>query len=79
MMTATAWHYNDDAAARRDTPAFSTVPTTSDAGVEGLWSFDAQNLLSVSGIGPALVSTVGLIGAPVETYIPGGIWIAPPL
>jgi hypothetical protein len=29
--------------------------------------------------GPALVSTVGLIGWPVETYIPGGIWIAPPL
>jgi hypothetical protein len=57
----------------------SAIPTTSDVGVEGLWSFDAQSLVSVSSIGPNLVSTLGTSGAPVETYIPGGIWIAPPL
>jgi hypothetical protein len=59
--------------------AFNAIPTTADAGVVGLWSFDAQSLVSVSSIGPPLVSTLGASGAPVETYIPGGIWIAPPL
>ena len=59
--------------------AFNAIPTVADAGVVGLWSFDAQSLVSVSSIGPPLVSTLGASGAPVETYIPGGIWIAPPL
>ena len=57
----------------------SQIPTETDVQVVGLWSFDAQNLVPVSSYGSTLTSVAGLSGAASEYYIPGGIWIAPPL